>query len=438
MGAFALLSLLGLGLAATALSGDDTDDIVEEDEVVAEPEEETEPELGAVVEYDEETNTVTIEKGADEDGDVVVVTSRGQNDGDLEGRTLLPNNSYDLTIYLVPEGVDLMAALNGDHDAETVGNGGDGTEADDIAASVGATQLGQWSFDIDYRGEDTLPDLDIADGVDPVFGQMYGSFYGTYFVPDSAAAVTSEANLLDGFTDTEGDQGIFYKLRTEGEEITGTDKNDEMWIRANEVTARGGDGDDLFEADAGSGNALFGDGGDDTFLIFNDAVSSVDGGAGADSLYLTDFNGTATGGDGDDTILVGLSGSDADINGGAGDDQFIVYESGIGSLTGGEGADSYTLNPVLRDSLQPMTITDFDPAEDSLAVGVASDAGPYEITIVRDLALNRTEVRVTVPGVEAEASAEYGVLIHLEGAPEISESDIVLVDAVSDDVIYPY
>jgi len=103
----------------------------------------------------------------------------------------------------------------------------------------------------------------------------------------------------------------------------------------------------------------------------------VDGGAGDDTIEGTghliggEGNDTITGaghlegGTGDDTFELGvMSDEDDTADGGAGDDMLFAS---TGTLTGGAGADTFTLY-AKSNSTAPITITDFDPAEDRLEI----------------------------------------------------------------------
>lgn len=144
----------------------------------------------------------------------------------------------------------------------------------------------------------------------------------------------------------------------------------------------------------------------------------------------SDFVVNIDGGDGDDSITLG-AGYLGMVDGGAGNDQIIIANAAGFDITTGEGADLVALGPELRDSLPPVTLTDFNPEEDTLVLALGVKA-PDEVAlaIFQNIAENRTEVRATVPAVEAETVTEFGVLLYVDGAPEISVQDIVIVNSL--------
>jgi Ca2+-binding RTX toxin-like protein len=125
----------------------------------------------------------------------------------------------------------------------------------------------------------------------------------------------------------------------------------------------GGDGNDILQGDAGDDVSLGGNG-DDTLSDTDSPAGSnqLAGGAGNDRLSAHSSGANLLdGGDGDDRLEAG-SGTDT-LLGGEGNDVLVVRSvygdaSGVISLSGGTGADTFVLD-VPRKSL---TITDFSAA----------------------------------------------------------------------------
>ena len=104
-----------------------------------------------------------------------------------------------------------------------------------------------------------------------------------------------------------------------------------------------------------------------------DFRSEIFGGSGNDSIDALNYLITISGGGGDDTLTAGKS--YVNMSGDDGDDALIVDTRRSGgenianvTLTGGEGADSFSFIPRSRKILSS-TITDFDPEEDIVILG---------------------------------------------------------------------
>ncbi len=199
-----------------------------------------------------------------------------------------------------------------------------GKGADDlILGTAGDDQIGGRAGDDTLFGGDGHDDLDGADGDDSLFGgDGNDSLFGG-----------SGQDFLSGDT---GDDLLFGQ---DGDDtLDGGDGNDSL---------QGGPGNDLLRGGAGD-DALHGGLGDDTLVA----------GSGADTLF---------GGAGDD-LLIARDAADDDavvsyLNAGDGDDTLVAGSGDI--LTGGAGADVFVTGHWITS---PVTVMDFDPAEDQLVV----------------------------------------------------------------------
>lgn len=124
--------------------------------------------------------------------------------------------------------------------------------------------------------------------------------------------------------------------------------------------SRGTDDDALYEAPDDRGAIHDASGGNDTLV----------GGAQADTLAGGDGSDRIEGGDGDDALFGAFirqtreDDFDADtLFGGAGDDILVLGDGDMAE--GGAGMDIFT---GVVDATQEITISDFDPAEDALAI----------------------------------------------------------------------
>ena len=152
-----------------------------------------------------------------------------------------------------------------------------------------------------------------------------------------------------------------------------------------------------------TGDSLVGGLGDDV-LIGALGADTLSGGDGADSLF----------GSSDTTIdpANAVEDTDADvIDGGAGADFLFFGEND--TVTGGEGADQFNLSNGVEGSV---TITDFDPVEDSLLIQSIPVDG----------------VAVTSQEVDGDAlvvTLSTGAVITLQGLTQaLDEAAIVIVD----------
>ena len=159
------------------------------------------------------------------------------------------------------------------------------------------------------------------------------------------------------------------------------------------------------EADAINGQG----GADDIRAGAGDDTS--DGGSGDDVLIDKAGENTLFGGGGDDFIAaLDSDGGNADmVAGGTGDDALFLDDGD--TATGGEGQDRFNVMALTRSADEmapdPVTITDFNPAEDSLYLLTNdTDSGLQIVTTEQDSIISFGDTVVAVlSGVTAEASS---------------------------------
>ncbi len=195
--------------------------------------------------------------------------------------------------------------------------------ADDITGHSGEDQING------YQGDDTISGGDDND-------ILHGASGDDLISGDAGHDIAHGEDGADTLSGGEGDDSLYGHMNDDA--LEGGAGADSLVGGFGDDALDGGDGDD----------ALHGGYGDDT----------LDGGEGQDTLF---------GGDGND-LLSGLSpandAQDTDfLNGGDGDDTLIGGGGDI--LTGGDGADQFTLGDLGGDV---QTIMDFNSAEDNLVL----------------------------------------------------------------------
>ncbi len=252
--------------------------------------------------------------------------------------------------------------------------------------------------DLALLDESAINDLETAFLEDPILAQ---------------GEVENEDDLLQIYTDTDWSNN------------QGTPENDFIAI-PDDITGGSdpifaGAGDDvLLGSDGDNWDVFFGDEGDDTIF----------GRGGYDQIFGEEGNDILSGGDGDD-LIVGGDGSDV-IYGGAGNDNIydsrydrsyaddnradvivagdgddgIVIEDGVNLISLGEGADHVMVYTESGDNPNAV-ITDFDPAEDMLLLGVYdADAVLPDGASSVDMAYTLTEIDTELgPGTLVQPAA---------------------------------
>lgn len=136
----------------------------------------------------------------------------------------------------------------------------------------------------------------------------------------------------------------------------------------------------------GNDRVFLGDG-DDTYTPIDDSNHDrgddlIRGGAGDDGII--DQNGSnVIYGDGGSDVLAafGSAGAPDTIDGGAGDDALFGDNGDV--MTGGEGEDIFSVIRPVNTQPETVTITDFDVADDTLALFVSEANTPWETVDLR-------------------------------------------------------
>ena len=253
---------------------------------------------------------------------------------------------------------------------------------EDVTEAINEEDLDEALPLLDQTGIDLL---EVAFAEDPLLAQ---------------GDVASEDDVLEVYVDTndfsqvEGTDGADFIGIPEGvsdsDAVFGAGGNDVLMGNEFYNPMFGDQGDDVLFG-RGEGDYLFGDKGDDT-VSGGEGDDLVVGGGGSDVLY---------GGEGNDNIYDNGETSDPGefdvIVAGDGDDG-IVIEDGINLVSLGEGMDHVTMHTTEDDS-PGAVITDFDPLEDALLLGVYAADFPLEE------GTNSLELTVMLREVETELGA---------------------------------
>jgi len=198
---------------------------------------------------------------------------------------------------------------------------------------------------------------------------------------DDLDATTSELDIQDGLLPPE--------VTIDGE-IDGTPQDDSIRLSDDVYLAFAEAGDDVIvgsEQDnvlfGGQGeDALFGEGGWDQ-LFGESGDDTLVGGSGDDDLILQAGSDLAFGQAGDDYFaddgnIADQTGLVDIMSGGSGDDFFAVTQ-GVNLVEMGEGADvAYVVPASQAEENTALVITDFNPQEDALVLGVNGDQNNFE------------------------------------------------------------
>ena len=258
-------------------------------------------------------------------------------------------------------GADALEGGAGDDELTESGQGStlDGGDGDDILrggnGAVMTGGAGADTFDILTPDPDSGPsevtDFDPAEDVLELSVRRGA---------DDDSPFSSQVEVVDW---ANGEGADIYLNGTLMAKVTGAAGLDPDMIRLditvygdNPSPITGGSQDDTLRTDYYSGNTVDGGAGDDQISGGGHLI----GGAGNDVI---EGEGRLEGGDGNDIVELEFSADTGDsADGGDGDDLLIAR---AGTLTGGAGADTFSL--IARGyEPDPITITDFDPSEDQL------------------------------------------------------------------------
>lgn len=325
---------------------------------------------------------------------------------------------------------------NGEPDRDVIVDLGDVEITLADISFIGAGQAGGFQA---TSGSDTLSDADFAGSTAPDLIDMGAG-------NDS---VTLEATAFDSLLGNDGDDTLSAGGEdngfVNGAVIDGGAGDDALTAAGDEVTLRGGEGNDVL-------STLSPDGG-----IYADTFE-LDGGEGNDTINLENaFNSNALGGAGDDVInVLGFStpsaGSTIAADGEAGNDtiNFVADEAFIPDidsgalLSGGEGADVFNLtldggldvtsfDPLTEINLPMAVLEDFDPSEDTLVVThLSSDESiTFATAALREgLGADGAPATQLVLTFEDAGGLDREVIVTL-GDIEITLADITIVDGTA-------
>jgi Ca2+-binding RTX toxin-like protein len=203
--------------------------------------------------------------------------------------------------------------------------------------------------------------------------------------------------------------------------VRGGAGNDTIGGMAGRDVVLAGDGDDFIAWNDPTGDAVFGEQGNDTILGGNVAADTIDGGDGDDLIRAfanSPENATAA------DLLLGGNGSDVVIGGNAAD----TIDGGDSNdiLSGNDGADVFVFRAdfAVDRGFGHDTITDFDPSEDvvQLLIGLAEDFDP--LAALRDTPLGAVLDLGGGPG-GGMSGADSSVLFLGRRVAEFSADDFI-------------
>lgn len=467
----AALVLMGFSLLGAFLvfnGGEDDEDTSDPQETDSEtdtgPETETGTDIGATVTEDEAGN-VSIELGEDETGSLVLF-----NYSDSEDVGIGLSETYELRLYILLEGSSIP---------EFSEEGFGGAELDDLEDQLGLQLIGSWPlgtvlptseepYFIDNRSDPPtisanapIAEYNVeanTDGDDLIYLRPVD-----YVPPPPTFNGALQQVVTSDTTGTDGSDWI--TAQAQGITLSGLDGADLLEANAFNVTLNGGEGDDDLRGWA-EGTMAYGGGGDDDIDLVGGGTAF--GGTGEDTLRSFTFgNSTLYGEDGNDNLQIYGTGSEGHggagddflgVNngatgyGGPGNDHLQVEAGGIGFggegndllrvweqhradedtpvLTGGEGADTFDLrvrNPYGTDTVPFTRITDFDPAEDVLQVGVFQTSGSSVSGVSMTEAADGSYTDVEVQFANRYATEPGVAIIRLDGVTGLSPDAVVIL-----------
>jgi Ca2+-binding RTX toxin-like protein len=251
-------------------------------------------------------------------------------------------------------------------------------------------------------------------------GPLVAVFHGSDAEPEPEAVKDPDAPEEGGVDEVGGETVADDLLGTLfNDTLSGLGQNDTLAGAAGDDVLSGGTGDDVAFGDAGN-DSITGDAGNDS-LSGGAGDDVVDGGLGDDNLVGGAGADALLGGDGNDILMGGTTGAPFDaasdtLSGGAGLDTLFLSDADTG--TGGADADRFILS---AGETGAVTVTDFDPAEDALAVEIAAgdDVSVASQTVISEGVLVAFDNGATVllQGLTEEVPDEAFLFVTLEDEP---------------------
>lgn len=257
-----------------------------------------------------------------------------------------------------------------------------GSEQDALAEFLAANFAGT-PFDVaETPAEEDTRIQNLAVRNDEVLAGTESLIFGS---PDGDSFEAGLTPGFDGISDIlfTGAGDDFVALGNTASVVIGGSGVDELETGERDRLFGGEDGDILESSVGDGGNRLYGgDGPDELIAGVGDRLF---GGPGDDTFFLN-----ALGADGGDNRAYGQSGNDTfflgtndRVVGDAGDDVFFVTTEGGNTLTGGDGADTFSIiNAELPTSEN--IITDFVSGTDIIGISFAGITAPTDLTITQD------------------------------------------------------
>ena len=344
------ISLLGLaGGAFVGITDGDSEDGNGSAEGVAEADGEQEDLTEA-----QDGDTLLDVVSAQEAGgtDAVLPAESGNGDDDLHG------DGQD-NILRGHQGDDALYGRGGDD--ELYGNRDDDT----LAGGEGSDLLKGGQGDDLLRGNEGDDSLSGGKGADTLSGGEGDGVLAGGGGNDTISGGDDDDTISGG----RGDDRIWAR---EGNNLVHGGRGDDEihggYAVGSQLTAYGGDGDDLF-TDSDGDSDLYGGGGNDEFHV-GSGHNEVHGGQGDDTVFDGHDTDIIHGGAGNDALHATgtrVEGEVDQVYGGAGDD--IIDQRGLTETWGGEGADHFrTYVNTWADTAS--TVMDYTPEEDTLEIQI--------------------------------------------------------------------
>lgn len=247
--------------------------------------------------------------------------------------------------------------------------------------------------------------------------------------PDEDAVVVADiSDLIDGTTADDSLSG-----GTANDTINGDEGNDWILAGSGNDNVSGGTGDDRVAM--GDGDDVYGGGGTD-----ESGNDTARGGSGNDWLFDVTGADTLYGGLNEDTLIGAQSGvldAEADLLAGGYGEDVIVGDNGD-TISGGAGADTFGVGFTFGEGWNPVTIKDFEPGTEALALAVSGNIvpGSLEWSVAFD---NATGVAtIDIWGTENDGSgpvdlaAETVLILENMDAAGVTALNVLFADDLTD------